>query len=305
MSKRNTIYQTPMEPWPALARYGQQIELKKPALRLFFFDTGQVNKPVLMMIHGLGDEADTWRHVYAPLSDNFRVIALDLPGFGRSDKLDVDYTPNYFLSAIVGLMNQLAIPDATLMGSSLGGILAHQIALSHPERINGLVLVGGSIFQPQTMQDWSLRLMSLPAVGKWLYTRLRNDPDAAYASLNNVYHQIEALSQEDRSFLYYRVNQRVWDDGQRRAYLSTLRNLAPWIKHLQADLPAKLKNLQHPTLVIRGEFDLLFSEANSDAIVNIQPNARKAIIQGAGHLPHQEAPGAFLSLIQKWFSEKF
>ncbi len=305
MPKKNTIYQTPMEPWPALARYGQRIEIEKPVLRLFFFDTGKVNKPVLMMIHGLGDEADTWRHVYTPLIENFRVIALDLPGFGRSEKLDVDYTPDYLLSAIVGLMDQLAIPDATLMGSSLGGILAHQIAINHPERINGLVLIGGSIFQPQAMQDWSLRLMGLPVVGKWLYTRLRNDPDAAYASLNNVYHQIEDLPQADRSFLYHRVNQRVWDDGQRRAYLSTLSNLAPWIKHLQADLDAKLKTLQLSTLVMRGEFDLLFSEANSDAIVNIQPNTRKVTIQGAGHLPHQEAPHTFLSIIQNWFSENY
>lgn len=305
MSSKNSKFRSAMKPWPALAGSGKTLELKKLELRLFYFEAGEHNQDNLLMIHGLGDEADTWRHVFFPLSERFHIIALDLPGFGRSDKLDFDYTPELLLNAIIGLMDQLTIRNAILMGSSLGGILAHHIALTHPTRVKGLVLVGGSVLQPEPMVDWSLRLMRMPIIGEWLYTRLRKDPDAAYKTLKSVYHSLEELPEPDKAFLYTRVNQRVWDDGQRRAYLSTLRKLAPWVKQIQADLPEQLKKVENPTIVIRGEHDTLFPEANAEAIVISQPDATKEIIQGTGHLPHQEDPDSFLMKVNFWLTENF
>jgi pimeloyl-ACP methyl ester carboxylesterase len=303
MPKKNSSYQTAMPTWPALAGYGKLLKLEKPELSLYYFEAGQHNDQILLMIHGLGDEADTWRHVFLPLSGRFHTIALDLPGFGRSDKPDVDYTPDFLIKSIIGLMNQLNITSTILIGSSLGGILAHQLALTYPERIKGLVLVGGSLLQPGPMQDWSLRLMRMPIIGEWLYTRLRKDPDAAYATLKSVYHRLETLPEADRSFLFTRVNHRVWDDGQRRAYLSTLRKLAPWINHIQAELPEQLKNLQIPTLVVRGEFDVLFPQSNATAVTDFQSNATKATILKSGHLPQQEDPQSFLQVIKPWLHD--
>jgi pimeloyl-ACP methyl ester carboxylesterase len=305
MSTKNSRYRSDMTPWPELAGKGKTLKLEKLELRLFYFEAGEHNHENLLMIHGLGDEADTWRHVFFPLSEKFHVIALDLPGFGRSDKQDFDYTPDFLLNAIVGLMDKLSISSAILMGSSLGGILAHQIALIHPTRVEGLVLVGGSVLQPEPMGDWSLQLMRMPIIGEWLYTRLRKDPDTAYETLKNVYYSLEELPEPDREFLFYRVNQRVWDDGQRRAYLSTLRKLAPWVKQIQANLPDQLKTVEVPTLVVRGEHDSLFPEANAEAIITSQPNATKVTIQATGHLPQQEDPDGFLLNVNFWLNKNF
>lgn len=293
-------FQQAMQPWPALADFGKQIKLVGSDLELYYFEAGDHNQKHLLMVHGLGDEADTWRHVFLPLSQDYHVLALDLPGFGRSDQPDVKYTADYMIESLAGLLDQCKIPNAILMGSSLGGILAHAMSLIHPERVKGLVLIGGAVLQLEPMQDWSLRLMRLPLIGEWLYTRLRKNPDAAFASLNNVYHRLEALPEADRDFLYTRVNQRVWSDEQRRAYFSTLRQLAPWLKRNQADWKAKLAHLPTPTLVVRGEYDSLYSESNADALVEMQPNTTKAVIPDAGHLPHQENPGGFLQAIAPW-----
>jgi len=143
----------------------------------------------------------------------------------------------------------------------------------------------------------------LPIIGKWLYTSLRKDSDKAYATLNNVYYRIHEMPDSDRTFLYNRVNQRVWDDGQRRAYLSTLRKMGPWIKQRQKSLPNQLKNLQIPTLVIRGEKDRLFLEETAQSIIDIQPEAKKATIPNTGHLPQQEDPHAFLEIVTNWINE--
>jgi len=252
------------------------------------------------MLHGLGDEADTWRHIFITLSEGYHTLAIDLPGFGRSDQPDVDYTPEFLMDAVIQFLDQLKITSAIIMGSSLGGILGHGLAISHPERVKGLILVGGALLQPETMQDWGIRLMQVPLLGEWLYTRLRKDPDAAFASLDNVYHQLEELPDADRKFLFTRVNQRVWSDGQRRAYFSTLRNVSPWIKKMQPKLPGQLKRLDIPTLVIRGECDLLFSDGTAEEILKIQPKTNKAVIPNVGHLPHQEDPDGFLQVTQTW-----
>jgi pimeloyl-ACP methyl ester carboxylesterase len=305
MPKDTQHYQQPMQPWPTLTSYGNIATLSQPPLELFYFEAGQPNQPHLVMLHGLGDEADTWRHVFLPLAENYHTLALDLPGFGRSDKPDVDYTPEFMLDSILGLLDQSDVSKAILMGSSLGGILAHGLAVTNPDRVAGLILVGGALLQSEPMGDRSLRLMQLPLIGEWLYTRLRKDPDAAFNSLGNVYHDLEKLPESDREFLYTRVNRRVWSDGQRRAYFSTLRNLSPWVKGMQSSLSEQLKQLNIPTLVARGQFDGLFSETNADQILAIQPQAEKATVEQAGHLPHQENPQAFLSVIRPWLDRHF
>jgi len=292
-----------MQPWPSLAKYGQQINLSD--LNLFYFEAGEKNRPTLLMIHGLGDEADTWRHVFLPLAENYHTLALDLPGFGRSGKPEVDYTPQFMMETIIRFLDQLEITRSILMGSSLGGILAHGLALNNPTRVNGLILVGGALLQSKPMGDMSMWLMRIPFLGEWLYTRLRKDPEAAFDSLGSVYHDLEGLPEPDREFLYTRVNQRVWSDGQRRGYFSTLRNLTPWVKQIQADLPERLMGLEMPTLVLRGEFDGLFSETNAKGIAATQPDAEMAIIKEAGHLPHQENPRRFLSVVKPWLEVNY
>jgi pimeloyl-ACP methyl ester carboxylesterase len=303
MKPKQTQFTRPMQPWLTLAKFGNQIRERKQDLTLFYFESGEKSQPPLLMLHGLGDEADTWRHIFQPLADNCHTFAIDLPGFGRSDKPNIDYSPQFLMASIIGFLDAVNINRAILMGSSLGGILAHGLAVAFPERVSGLILVGGALCQAEKIQDRNIQLMQIPIVGEWLYTRLRKNPDAAFNTLNTVYYHLEKLPQADRDFLYTRVNQRVWSDGQRRAYFSTLRNLTHWIKSVQRDLPSKLRQLEIPTLVIRGEHDGLFSETQADQLLNLQPNVTKLTIQDAGHLPHQEAPEAFLQITGAWLKD--
>jgi pimeloyl-ACP methyl ester carboxylesterase len=297
-------YQQPMKPWPGLEPYAKTIRIPSLDLELFFYEAGDRDNPVLIMIHGLGDEADTWRHVIESLAQAYHVLALDLPGFGRSDKPDRDYTPAFMKKSILGLMDELEIKSAILMGSSLGGILSQGLAVEFPERVRGLILVDGALLQQEPMGDWSLRLMQMPLLGEWLYTRLRKDPDAAFDSLRNVYHDLDILPKPDRDFLYTRVNQRVWSNGQRRAYFSTLRNLTPWVKGAQDDLSKKLINLDIPTLVIRGEYDELFPEENAQSVIDAQSDVSLATIEDVNHLPQQEDPEIFLKEVKAWLKRK-
>ena len=80
-------FQGNMQPFPGLARWSRQVQLLSSKIDLFVYDTGEDDRTPLVLLHGLGDEADTWRHVLPLLQADYRVIAPDLPGFGRSQKV--------------------------------------------------------------------------------------------------------------------------------------------------------------------------------------------------------------------------
>lgn len=296
-------YQQPMQPWPGLETYGKRIHFFDQNLAVFVYEAGKGNPHNLILLHGLGDEADTWRHVIKPLSEEYHVVAADLPGFGRSDLPKEKISPVLLLNLLEAVFQEMRMNNAVLIGNSLGGILAHAYALKHPDQIEGLVLMDGALLQNDPMGDFSLRLMQIPILGEWLYTRLRKDPQAAYDSLRNVYHDLDAMPESDQKFLFRRVNKRVWSDRQRKAYFSVLRNLTPWVRDRQANLPDQLENLETPTLVIRGEFDRLFSEENAKGVARVQPNTAFSTIPGAGHLPQQERPAKLLDDLLEWLEK--
>lgn len=305
MNHNKSDYTQEMQPHPTLAEHAQQIHLQEINLNVFYFEAGQKHNQHLLLIHGLGDEADTWRHVLPTFSEAFHVLAVDLPGFGRSDKPNIKYTPHFLINVLITFLNQLDISDVIIMGSSLGAMLAQAMTFTIPDRVNGLILVDGGLLQLEKTKNVPLVLMRTPLLGEWMYTKLRKDPDAAFKTLNSVYYQLQQLPDSDRDFLHKRVNQRVWSDGQRRAYLSTLRNLSKWLKKIQTRLPGQLQQITCPTLVIRGEFDYLFSELSADAILKHQSNSEKLIIPHAGHLPQQESPKVFLKMTMAWLDRNF
>ncbi len=303
--KNKDQFEKTMSPWPDLEPYGKINHCLKLNLDLFYFTAGDENNDKIILVHGLGDEADTWRHIILPLSKDYHVIALDLPGFGRSDHPNIAYTPDFMIKTILCLMEALKIPSAVFIGSSLGGILTHTLAVKHPDKANGLVLVGGAVSEKQDFNNKGLSLMRIPLLGEFLYTKLRKNPMAAFKTLEDVYHNLERLPADDQSFLFNRVNQRVWSDDQRRAYFSTLRHLFSWLKDSHPEILGKLNSLIIPTLIIRGEYDTLFSVEAADYIRSKQPYVKTVNIEDSGHLPHQEKPKAFLNMLSDWLSKKF
>lgn len=295
-----SMYQRPMQPWPSLARYTRMLKLPKGGLELFLFDTGTTSAsdlPVLLLVHGLGDEADTWRYIIEPLSQKYRVLAPDLPGFGRSDKPHRPYTPAFYLDTIMALIDALAVTSVSLAGHSLGGMLAHAIALSNPNLVSRLTLIDGCLSPIRQRVSLGMLTMSLPFFGKRYYNSLRLDPQAAYGTLRSYYADLDGLPEQDREFLYQRVNERAWSGGQRDAYLSVMRYLPSWMMGNARKLTAKLGQSNVPTHVIWGENDIILTPDHAQALVAQQPNAHLHLIPNAGHLPHQERPQAVLDVL--------
>jgi pimeloyl-ACP methyl ester carboxylesterase len=125
-------------PFPTLANFGHHLE------GFYYFDsfTGGGAETVLL-VHGNGDEADTWRHVFTSLAARYRVVALDLPGFGRSEARG-DGSVQTLARALEDFLDALRVERVHLVGSSLGAVVAAIFVARHPARGLSLTLGGGA-----------------------------------------------------------------------------------------------------------------------------------------------------------------
>jgi len=108
-------------------------------MRVNYIDVGE--GPTLILIHGLGADLSKWEKNILHLSLTYRVIALDLPGFGKSDRVNHEYRGTFFINVIRELMDYLGVSKATLIGNSMGGWLSLLFAETYPQQTEKLILV--------------------------------------------------------------------------------------------------------------------------------------------------------------------
>jgi len=277
-----------------LKPYQRRLRVSGVGLHLYDSGAAQPQDSTFVLIHGLGDEADSWRKVFPLLMARGRVVAPDLPGFGRSDHPRRAYTLNFFADTIAALLESLRLSQAILVGNSMGAAVALRVAQLHNDRVARLVLVNGP---PLWGRLNRVQLMFLlPGLGERLYNSFRSSQESAYESLRPYYANLEALPPEDRQFLRERVWDRVWSDDQRRAYFSTFRWLV--LGGLLGQLsPARLNQIKAPTLVIWGEQDAAITLESARVLQSAIPGAKLQVIPGCGHLPQQEKPLELVRLI--------
>jgi pimeloyl-ACP methyl ester carboxylesterase len=298
-----------MKMWPPLAAHGKLLREMGKGRRgsvekeaLFFYDvppqdpgpspggnhSGGTEKPAIILIHGLGDEADSWRHLIPHLgAAGYRTLAPDLPGFGRS-RTGGRAAMEGHVRAILRLIEAAVGPSASvvLAGSSMGAIVAEAAAFKRPAQ--GLILLDGGL-PLSTGLSPGLIFMALPIGGKRWYRAFRSNPEGAYRSLEPYYADMGALAKEDRQFLRERVMARVESGAQERAYFSSLRSM---LRTSLFSAPAFVRGLRAfsgKVLILWGEKDTVIPAASAEALRRTRPDAVFRSIAGAGHLPHQEA----------------
>jgi len=301
MNKAHTpsIPDTRMGVLPELASFARRVQLPQAQLALFLYDSGEVVRGdvPLLLVHGLGDEADTWRRVLPALAVQRRVLAVDLPGFGRSDKPDAPYTVPWYAGVLLELLDLLQIERFVGAGHSLGAMVVQWLALKGPSRVEQLWLLAGGLVARERRRSLAALSLQLPGLGEWWYGRMRQNPQAAYESLRPYYRDLDGLPQAERDFLYRRVNERVHSKTQQRAFLRTLRSLATWLPAQQKGLAERLAGCTVPTRVLWGEQDILAPLENGRALAALLPHAHLTVLPGAGHNFQQEEPDAVIAAL--------
>lgn len=245
--------------------------------RLRIIDTG-AGIPVVF-VHGFGASLYAWRRSLGPLAAaGYRVVAFDNRGFGFSGKPARGYANADYARLVVALMDSLRLPDAVLVGHSMGGAIAADVALAHPARVRALVLIGSAGFGIRT--PVVLKLARWPLVGP-LATSLRGRWITARI-LRSTYADPDKVTERDVDQYYAPVP----DPDYGRALHAVLREF-----RFDA-LQGRLSAVRAPTLVLWGERDRWIPPAIGSRLAAELLRAAFLIVPGAGHAAPEEAPDA-------------
>jgi pimeloyl-ACP methyl ester carboxylesterase len=259
---------------------------------------------MLVMIHGLGDEADSWSRLFPLLADEgYRVLAPDLPGFGRSVRKGRISIANHAkaIPALLEACGAVKEYPAVLCGSSMGAVVAGAAACARPDLSGALILLDGC-FPMAGKFDPGMVLMALPFIGKKWYRAFRHDPEGAWKSLYPFYNKLDAMTAADKNFLRERVMARVESASQERAYFASLRSLMGLGLFGGRSFSRRIQNYPGKILVLWGAEDKIFKPEATRDFLALRPDAVFKTIAGGGHLVHQEKPKETAAAILEFIS---
>jgi pimeloyl-ACP methyl ester carboxylesterase len=249
---------------------------------LYYEATGQ-GQPVLL-IHGLGSSTRDWAEQVAFLSKHYQVVVFDLRGHGKSDKPPGPYSIPLFAADTTELITALGFAPAHIVGISLGGMIALQLAASAPDLVRSLVIVNsGPEFIVRTFKErlqvfqrlLIVRLLGMRKMGEVLSKRLLPKPEQ------------EELR---RTFV------ERWAENDVRAYTDAMRAIVGW------SVTEHLGSIRCPTLVIAADEDYT-PVALKEAYVSKMPRAKLVVIHDSRHATPVDQPEQFNQALMAFLSE--
>jgi len=240
----------------------------------------------VLFISGLADEGACWVDQVAGLEDRYRLTTFDNRGVGRSATPDGPFRIADFAADTAALMDALGLARAHVVGSSMGGAIAQELALAHPDRVRSLVLNGtwcrGDRFLHEIFRNWIWSAEKADSIRDFLVT------------VN-----------------LWCFSPRIWNDGVMDEWIASAeasphaqsvdafsRSAEALIQHDSAD---RIAAIGAPTLVTVGELDLVLPPRFSKAIAERIPGAHMTVIPGAGHQPFQEVPDEYNRLLDEFW----
>lgn len=240
----------------------------------------------LVLVHGFPVDRRTWRPQVPALSTRCRVIALDLPGHGDSSATGA-YAMESLADVLAGFLDALGIDRTVLLGYSMGGSIALEFARRHPERLRGLVLYAAravadspeEAITREALAEVADLLDSQPIVVEEVMLDLASEPAIA------------------RGGEVARAVREMVASTPRLTFKQGLQALAR-----RPDYTATLPAIPCATLVVVGERDAVTPPAFSEEMAARVPNARMAVLPGAGHFANLETPEAFNRAVEGFLS---
>ncbi len=267
-------------------------------LKVHYKLSGQ-GDPALILLHGFGASLFSWREIQPDLASNHLTIAFDRPAFGLTERPlkwsgPNPYTPDAQVNLTIGLMDQMKLQRAILIGNSAGGTIAALTALRYPERVSALILIDPAIYTgggaPGFIRPW-LHTPQMDHIGPLITRRIQTwGIDFA----RSAWHDPSKISPEVWAGYTKPLQAHNWD----RALWELTRASGG------TDLQASLQELSLPVLVITGDDDRIVPTAESERLAGELANAELVVIPECGHVPHEECPRPVYQAIETFLAKQ-
>jgi pimeloyl-ACP methyl ester carboxylesterase len=257
-------------------------------VRLRFLDVGQ--GPAVVLLHGFASSLDTWERLVPELQRTHRVLAVDLKGFGWSDRPPGDYSPAAQAALVLKLLEQRGIGRTALVAHSYGAAVALAIALAAPARVTRIALYDAWVYEDQmpSFFVWA----RAPGLGEALFALFYGErPDDRLELAFYDRGQVSEKLVED-------VERAMLRPGTRAAALATTRGMAAY-----AALQQSYSRVSQPVLLLWGREDTVTPLAVGERLAGQLPAARLVVYPRCGHLPMLEAATASSAELLRFLAE--
>jgi pimeloyl-ACP methyl ester carboxylesterase len=244
----------------------------------------------IVYVHGLLSTSASWKRALVPASGGRPALAVDLPGFGYSDRpWPHDYTVGGQAEGLLRYLDARGFERVVLVGNSLGGGVCLVAAAARPSRVAALVLVGSA--SPISRIPWNFRLLRVPIIGE-IEMEFLIRPVMELALRYRLFARGERVTQEevDEDWRSVRV------PGTRRAALAAVRSSNRGYEGL-------LTRIRVPTLVLWGKEDRILPPEEGLRLSTEIPGARLVVLPDTGHIPQEETPEQFSRAVQQFLDE--
>lgn len=253
----------------------------------------------IVLLHGFGASVDTWRNLKTSDFSGFQLIAVDLKGFGQSDKpFDGKYEMKDQAALILALMRKMNLKGVVLIGHSFGGgvaLIASVDALEQsPDLISKLVLIDPACY-PQELPDF-IRVLRIPFIGRVSLAILPKH-FLVKQILNRVFFDRTKITTE----IINAYSSPLYSDGAEAALVATARSIIP---NDVSRVVESFRRLKLPTYIFWGEEDGIIKKSSVEGLAATISGSHLTTIPSCGHAPQEECAANLIPLIQDILQEK-
>ena len=252
----------------------------------------------LILLHGLGGTKISWLPVLGPLAERFRVVVPDLPGHGESGKPNVDYSPRFYARAVRGLMDALDTGPAVVVGNSMGGRVALELAARSPSRTRAVALLAPSVPGMRWRHLMAFTKLFPARVGAIPFPLRQHWMEVAMHRLfadpaRTIGPEALAVAAQEAIRIYH-------EPAARMAFFSSLRNV---MTERPDPFWNAIRRIKQPSLVIVGDGDRVVPPRLGMKLAERLPDSTLVVLPGVGHVPQFEAPAETLEALKSLLSK--
>jgi len=251
--------------------------------KIYYQEAG--SGPDVILLHGLGGDRGAWSFTVPALAARYHVYAPDQVGFGQSDKPALDYRVGTLVDFLDVFYKKLGITRATLVGNSMGGWVALEFALAHPEKVNRLVLVDSAGYSYKRTGGPPLTQEMLQGLNP---STLAGEKHLMALVFHNQMYSSDAFV--ERAFTAHLLK----NDGY------TIDRFIDSVLRGEDVVDGRLGGIKAPTLIVWGREDALVPLATAKALAEDIPGAETVILDGCGHVPPVECATPFNAALLKY-----
>jgi pimeloyl-ACP methyl ester carboxylesterase len=246
--------------------------------------------PAVVLVHGLGVGRWGWEPVADRLARRFRVVTVDNRGIGASDAPTGSYSTRAMAEDVVSVMDDAGVASAGVVGTSLGGMIAQELALAHPERVDRLVLVatipGGRLTAPMPLKTAYLLT--------WAPLRRSEQRLRGFVEHNLGPETLRRRARVVRRLMALKQSHPQTEQAWR----------AQATAGVLFDPLGRQRRITQPTLILQGTADQVVNPVNAELLAELIPDARVRYFDGAGHLLCWDAPRRFARVLSGFLTDR-